>query len=393
MEKLIGNLSSRVKNTTHQGRDFLVAPVSMLLPGVFAGSSGPILYEEADIKASVAAWNARPIHIGHPEDSAGYKVSGCTPESLDTGSIGMVLNARFNTKTKKLQGDCYFDVARLAAVKGGDTVHAALLANQKLEVSTGLFVEALIGNGTHEGKEYVAKAANYKPDHLAIILEGEGACSMRDGAGLLVNKAIQHYEAALQRHIIVNHGNQYFKQNCEITSGEVILVGELMPMASPVIPQNKKQENMERKDLISKLGETHADFVTNMSEDQFKAFEKALIPAVVAPVAQPALVVNSLDKLLALADAGLANQVKDAMTAAESARTDLIASIVTNSQAQFTKEELASFSTAHLSKMAKMAVAPDAAPGKAPVYAGQAFVGNSKQEAVTETGFGAPSTY
>ena len=169
-----------------------------------------------------------------------------------------------------------------------------------------------------------------------------------------------------------------------------------MPMASPVIPQNKKQENMERKDLISKLGETHADFVTNMSDDQFKAFEKALIPAVVAPVAPvapAALVVNSLDKLLALADAGLANQVKDAMTAAESARTDLIASIVTNSRAQFTKEELASFSTAHLSKMAKMAVAPVAAPGKPPVYAGQTFVGNSNQEAVTETGFGAPSTY
>jgi len=364
----------------------------MLLPGVFAGSSGPILYEEADIKASVAAWNARPIHIGHPEDSAGYKVSGCTPESLDTGSIGMVLNARFNTKTKKLQGDCYFDVARLAAVKGGDTVHAALLANQKLEVSTGLFVEALIGNGTHEGKEYVAKATNYRPDHLALILEGEGACSLRDGAGLLVNKAAAAI-SVVTAVLTVNHGNQYFKQNCEITSGEVILVGELMPMASPVIPQNKKQENMERKDLISKLGETHADFVTNMSDDQFKAFEKALIPAVVAPVAPAALVVNSLDKLLALADAGLANQVKDAMTAAESARTDLIASIVTNSQAQFTKEELASFSTAHLSKMAKMAVAPEAAPAKAPVYAGQAFVGNSKQEAVTETGFGAPSTY
>ncbi|MFK5283364.1 hypothetical protein ACI3PL_27700, partial [Lacticaseibacillus paracasei] len=54
---------------------------------------------------------------------------------------------------------------------------------------TGLFVKPVVESGTHKGKEYVAKATDYKPDHLAIILNGEGACSLKDGAGLLVNKA------------------------------------------------------------------------------------------------------------------------------------------------------------------------------------------------------------
>lgn len=152
---------------------------------------------------------------------------------------------------------------------------------------------------------------------------------------------------------------------------------------------------MERKDLISKIGDTHSEFVTNMSDDQFKAIEKALTP-VTAPVAEKTtLVVNTLDKLLALADAGLANQVKDAMTATEEKRTELIDAIVTNSQAGFSKEELAGFSTVHLSKMAKGLVAAPAqeTPAKPAVYAGAAFVGNVKHEAVVETGFAPPSTY
>lgn len=439
MEKLVANLSNQVKNKTLQGRDFLVAPVSMLLPGVFTGSAGPILYEEPDIKASVPAWNAKPITVGHPADSAGEQVSGCTPESLDSQSIGMVLNTRYNSK---LRSEAWFDVERLGKVPGGDIIHAALLANQKLEVSTGLYVKPIPGAGTYRGKDYVAKATDYKPDHLAIILNGEGACSLKDGAGLLVNQGkptkpprperdprlvgnakslldqVEKVRAAVYaaHEVYVEDGpstycyieeiysgsvvfekrfdgvGQYFKQNYEITDGEVTLVGELMPVVKTVSyqVQNKKQEKMERKDLIAKIGDSHSEFVTNLSDDQFKAIEKAIVP-----VTQPALVVNTLDKLLALADAGLANQVKDAMTAAETSRAELIDTIVTNSKSQFTKEELASFSTVHLSKMAKAIVpvqAPEA-PAKPAVYAGAAFVGNQKQEPVVETGFAPPSTY
>lgn len=441
MEKLVANLSKDVKNKTLQGRDFLVAPVSMLLPGVFTGSAGPILYDEKDIKASIAAWNAKPITIGHPANQNGEQVSGCTPESLDANSVGMILNTKFNSRTKKLQAEAWFDIARLTSVPRADIIHTALLANQKMEVSTGLFVETLIGNGTHEGKDYVAKAMNYKPDHLAIILDGEGACSLKDGAGLLVNKGAKAtrperaprlvgnakslldqvdgvreavyakyqvysdvgpstyvyieeiYSNAVIFEIVTGDSGAYFKQNYEITDGEVTLLGELMPVVKTVSyqVQNKKQEKMERKDLIAKIGDSHSEFVTNLSDDQFKAIEKAI-----APVTQPTLVVNTLDKLLALADSGLANQVKDAMTAAETSRAELIDTIVTNSKSQFTKEELAGFSTVHLNKMAKaitpVQAAPEA-PAKQPVYAGAAFVGNVKHEPVVETGFAPPSTY
>ena len=440
MEKLIANLSSKVETRTLQGREYLVAPVSMLMPGVFAGSAGPILYAESDNRASIAAWNAKPITVGHPELPNGDKVSGCTPESLDRLSVGMILNTKFNGKSKKLQAEAWFDIARFSQVAGADAIHTALLANQKLEVSTGLFVEAIVANGDHNGKAFVAKAANFKPDHLAILLNGEGACSIKDGAGLLVNQAVKPVRPERPLRLVGNAKSlldqveavteavrakyenctlgadccyvyieditsnmvifemcdgsgeeQYYQQNYEISGGEVTLVGELMPVAKKVTytVQNQKQIKMERKELISRLGDAHSEFVTNMSDEQFKAIE-----AVAAPAAKPAekveLVVNSLDKLLALADAGLANQVKDAMAAAEATRTELIDSLVAN-QSQFTKEDLASFSSAHLGKLAK-AVIPAQAPARTPVYAGQVFVGNGKAEAVTETGFAPPST-
>lgn len=442
MEKLIANLSSKVRQDTLQGRDYLVAPVSMLMPGVFAGSAGPILYAESDIRASIAAWNAKPITVGHPELPNGDKVSGCTPESLNRLSVGMILNTKYNAKSKKLQAEAWFDVSRFSQVEGADAIHTALLANQKLEVSTGLFVEAIVANGDHNGKAFVAKAANFKPDHLAIILNGEGACSIKDGAGLLVNQAAKPtrpertlslvgnakslleivesvteavrakyevwrndgpntyvYIEDIQPKFVIfemctDGEEKYYQQNYEISDGEATLLGELMPVAKKVTytVQNQKQQKMERKELISRLGDAHSEFVTNMSEDQFKAIE-TLAAAKVAEVpakAPETLVVNSLDKLLALADAGLANQVKDAMAAAEATRTELIDSLVAN-QSQFTKEDLASFTSAVLGKLAK-AVVPAQAPARTPVYAGQVFVGNGKAEAVTETGFAPPST-
>jgi len=130
---------------------------------------------------------------------------------------------------------------------------------------------------------------------------------------------------------------------------------------------------MERKDLINKLGSEHAEFVTNMSDDQFKAFEKALAPA---PVQSPAKIVcNSVSELLELASDGVKNQVNDAIDLAVKTREALIDKIVANTKDSFTKEELASFSTAHLNKLATVIVAPAQKQNQG-VYAGEAFVGN-----------------
>lgn len=452
MEKLIANLaSSKVRSETLKGKDYYVAPVSMILEGVWPGSSGPILYPEAEIAKSIPAWNHKPITVEHPKDAQGNLVSGALTESLEKFSLGIVLNAKYNKKTKKLQAEAWFEKDRFDKVEGGARIEAALLANQKLEVSTGLFVDALVGNGTYGTKDYVATASNFRPDHLAIILKGEGACSLKDGAGLLVNKASEakpqrpepmpelignaqeltslldmvrtavyqayevyrenepstyvYIEAIYPSYCIfcIQTGGEtaHFKQNYAIENGSVTLLGELIPVTRKVTyqVQNQKQEKMERQDLIKKLGSEHAEFVTNMSDEAFKAIEKALaVPAQVVAQPEPAkaekIVCNSVEALLEHASEGVKNQVNDALAVAVKQRESLIEKIVANAKDGFTKEELASFPTAHLNKLAAMIQpAQVQSTGASTVYAGEAFVGNQNTAPVKESVPVPPSTF
>jgi len=54
-----------------------------------------------------------------------------------------------------------------------------------VEVSTGLYADSIATNGAVSGKSYRAVARNFRPDHLAILLDTVGACSLQDGCGLL----------------------------------------------------------------------------------------------------------------------------------------------------------------------------------------------------------------
>ena len=442
MEKLVANLSSKVQKKTLQGRNYLVAPVAMILEGVFAGSEGPILYESAEIVKSVAAWNGRPITLGHPELPNGQKVSGCTAEALDTMGIGMILNTRFNKKTKKLVAEAWIEEDRLKALPAGYEISTALATDTQLEVSTGLFVDAIVTNGNYNGKEYTKKAVNFAPDHLAILLDTEGACSIKDGAGLLVNKAqkrikrrkgvltanagksyselVEAVEKAVEDkymktptemgespeievedvfadYVIIEKDDRYYKQNFADKDGSVTLLGDLIEVTRKVTYQPlvaNKKATMTREELTAALGDDHKDFVANLSEDQVAAIAKlkAVAPVVEQPKAEPAPVANSLDEVVAAAPAALQGQLKDALVANQRLRAGYVTAIIANKANTFEAVELEAMSTVSLEKLASLAVANTVQPeteSRTPIYAGSP-VANSKP--VTEQGFGIPST-
>ena len=420
MEKLIANLSSKVSKKTLQGRDYLVAPVAMLLPGVFAGSEGPIFYDTTEIVKSVAAWNHKPITIGHPELPNGTKVSGCTTESLESLGVGMILNTRFNKKTNKLVAEAWFDISRLSVVEQGQIIANALAQETKLEVSTGLFVDNLKTSGTFQGTKYERKAVNYQPDHLAIILNGVGACSLADGAGLLVNKAdkkladcrpalvtnddaadaaddaaeadteslmntvdavrravYQKYEQSgtantpgvyvyiediYEKSVVFSMADKVYRQNYAEKNGSVTLLGELIPVTRKVtyepLVANEKA-NMDRNTLVTALGEAHKDFVANMSDEQVSAVLKLQAPAPVAEVKpEPTPVANTLTEVVAAAPAHLQAQLNDALVANQRLRDSYVTVIVANKDNSFSSDELGAMSTVSLEKLAKLATAP-----------------------------------
>lgn len=168
-----------IRKETLHGKNYIVAPMAMLTEGVHQGSNGPLLYKEAACKKAAVAWNMKPIVVYHPIIN-GQGVSACDPVILEKQQVGIVMQARWDGK---LRAEAWIEEERAAAVDS--RVLDALEANKKMEVSTGLSIDKVGGAGEWNGVPYDAEAVNHQPDHLALLPDKVGACSIADGAGLL----------------------------------------------------------------------------------------------------------------------------------------------------------------------------------------------------------------
>ncbi len=167
-----------------EGRQHLVVPVVMAVEGVLNGSRGPLFYPAKELDRSVPHWNGRPVVVYHPDMRFNY--SAGNPEVFDRQRVGTLFNVRFDRKAKALKGEAWLDAERLQAVD--PRVYKAVGKGEVMEVSTGLHTEADEDAGMHGDRLYIGTARNYQPDHLAILPDIVGACSIKDGAGLCRNE-------------------------------------------------------------------------------------------------------------------------------------------------------------------------------------------------------------
>lgn len=184
------NRTTRVRRETRKKRDYVVAEMTLIVPGVLNGSRGALYYPPEEVAKNVDTWNDIPITLDHPV-IAGSHVSGRDPKVLDQVKLGRIYNAHI--KDGKLRAEGWFDLEAVKEVS--PKVYKALLNGQQLELSTGLFVatEQALNGATDPltGKPYDYIARNYVPDHLAILPDSIGACSIQDGCGVLVNSLLQ----------------------------------------------------------------------------------------------------------------------------------------------------------------------------------------------------------
>lgn len=178
--------NTAIRHETLHGKQYIVAPMVMLTEGVHNGSGGALLYKADDIKKATPSWNMKPIVVYHPQIN-GQGVSACDPDVLEAQQVGMVMKATWNGK---LRAEAWIDIDRATNVDA--RVIEALEQNKLMEVSTGLFTENNSESGDWNGEQYIAIAVNHQPDHLALLPDQIGACSIADGAGLLqLNEAAQ----------------------------------------------------------------------------------------------------------------------------------------------------------------------------------------------------------
>jgi hypothetical protein len=181
-QKITLNITPGAKTRVEmlEGREHVVVPMVMMVEGVHNGSSGPIFYPWDELSKTPQIWNQKPVVVYHPAGSA------CDPDVVNNRKIGVIMNSKADDKGKRLPAEAWLERSRADAVD--KRIFTAIDNNEMMELSTGLYVDAELTPGDWKGEEYVAIARNLRSDHLAILPDKIGACSVADGAGLLRNE-------------------------------------------------------------------------------------------------------------------------------------------------------------------------------------------------------------
>lgn len=183
MDRLTANLASIPKSVKDDnGKEWLVAPVVMIVPGVLTSNHGAVLYNEENLSANPTIWNGTPLIENHPKVGNNF-VSIHSDKSFENLAYGEIRSTTFN---EKLTAEAWIDVAK--AEKVAAHTLGKVRRGEPIEVSTGVKSKRTPQIGTYKSVAYTAVASDFVPDHLATLTNTFGACSISDGCGMNVNE-------------------------------------------------------------------------------------------------------------------------------------------------------------------------------------------------------------
>lgn len=181
MERVTTNLSpARIRTEVIKGKEYLVAGCTMLRTGTFAGSRGPVRYTLDALRKSAPHWENAAVTVGHPRDEWGDHVSANSDDVLRRVGVGRVFDVGMKGGST-LRAEVWLDTA--VANRIDPRIVRTIRNGRAIECSTGLFI--LRGE---RGADGVLVAHELRPDHLALLPDEVGACSIRDGCGVAVNR-------------------------------------------------------------------------------------------------------------------------------------------------------------------------------------------------------------
>src|SRR5678816_3776697 len=146
LHSLVVNLARAPRRETLHGREYLVFPVTMIVPGVLPGSNGPLFYPASEVGANIEAWNGMPVVVGHPKNEKSENVSARSPGVLERYGVGNIWNTSFlagkgtggpDRPNQRLVSEAWIDPSRLQKINSR-LLHQ-LEAGDPTEVSTGLY--------------------------------------------------------------------------------------------------------------------------------------------------------------------------------------------------------------------------------------------------------------
>lgn len=158
-----------------------------------------MLYTADQLAAGVASLEGKPAPAGHPKNGAGQFISALNGEALQSAYIGSVCTNARHTAGRTLV-DIVVNEAQAKATPAGasliERLDAAIAGTniEPIHVSTGLLCAPIMANGESLGKKYTRIATAISYDHLAILLNENGAGTPEQGIGIFLNSAGQPEE-------------------------------------------------------------------------------------------------------------------------------------------------------------------------------------------------------
>ncbi len=175
MCSLRANMCALIREEEFEGRLHYVVPVVLMAEGVHNG----IYYSAEELSKFPDAWNGQPIPVYHPKEGES-PVSANSPKVIDDLVAGRIFNCKF--ENGKLKGEAWIDPEK--ADKIDPQIMVKLNNGEMIEVSIGVWEEDEVVDGEWHGQPYDMIAHNLRPDHLALLPDGQGACSVSDGGGM-----------------------------------------------------------------------------------------------------------------------------------------------------------------------------------------------------------------
>ena len=154
------------------------------------------LYPADEIAKSYASLEGTPAPLDHPVDADGNFISASNGDGLQKFYVGAI-NKNVSYKNGVVESDVVVNKAQALAHPRGQEFIDRLKSKDPIHISTGLMLQKEQSIGNSKGKDYTWKAVNMTFDHVAILLNSQGAGTPSDGVGMWTN--------AEKTQFVVNH--------------------------------------------------------------------------------------------------------------------------------------------------------------------------------------------
>lgn len=176
------------REETFNGKEYIVAPVVAHQEGVYLyprengrGIKREFLPGE-ELHNTADDWDGMPLTLNHPGDGEG-NFGLLSHTNMSAPIVGLFRN--IITADKKLGGGAWIEKEQIGEHDGHlEDYIAEVERTGKAEVSTGYNASTDFNRGEYNNTQYTYVQRNIQPDHLALLINEKGNCSVEDGCGL-----------------------------------------------------------------------------------------------------------------------------------------------------------------------------------------------------------------